>query len=375
MFKISIKPQWQLDRGEQRQVLPRLVELLVRIHETGSLASACTALNLSYRYAWGALREGEQVFGTPLVRSVRGRGAVLTPLGETLVWADKRIAARLSPMLDSLASELEVEVERAVSDSKGILRMHASHGFAVEALRKWFLGKQIPLDLKYRTSQEALSALSRGSCDMAGFHIPVGAFQAPMLANYAQWLRPDSQCLVELATRRQGLIVARGNPLGIQALEDLVRPDVRFVNRQFGSGTRVLLDLMLDKAGIETRQIDGYDTGEFTHAAVAAYVASDMADTGFGVETAARRFDLHFVPIVTERYFFGCSRDLLDTPVMQRVLQTLRSHAFQATINDIPGYDALEAGMVLDIHEAFPSLPVQAPARAARSGRAKVRGP
>jgi molybdate transport repressor ModE-like protein len=356
MFKLSIKPQWQLARGDERHLLPRVVELLIGIHETGTLAGACTRMKLSYRYAWGILQEGHQAFGVPLVESRRGRGAVLTPLGEKLVWADKRIAARLSPIFDSLASELEVELERALSDAQGILRMQASHGFAVELLRDWFARQQIPLDLKYRSSYEALSALDAGACDVAGFHIPLGEFQAPALEHYRDWLRAPTRKLIWLATRRQGLMVARGNPKRIQGLTDLARSDVRFVNRQLGSGTRVLLDLLLRQQSLDTHRIDGYDTGEYTHAAVAAFVASGMADAGFGVETPAQRFGLDFIPLATERYFFACSGEFLETATMTRVLASLRSAEFKAAINALAGYDGMQSGTVMTIAEAFPEF-------------------
>ena len=262
MFKVSIQPQWQLEQADGKQSLPRLVELLARVRETGTLAEACIQAGLSYRYAWGLLQDGTRTFGAPLVTMQRGRGAVLTPLAEKLVWADKRINARLAPLLDSLASELEVELERALSDTGAILRVQASHGFAVETLRDWFVRSRIPIDLKYRSSFEALSSLKGGACDLAGFHVPVGDFEAQALTQYAAWLKPQTQRLIMLATRRQGLIVAPGNPKNIETLTDLTRDDVRFVNRQPGSGTRMLLDLMLERAGLDGSQIRGFDSGE-----------------------------------------------------------------------------------------------------------------
>ena len=356
MFKLSIKPQWQLAHGDEGHQLPRVVELLSGIHETGTLASACARMDLSYRYAWGLLRQGEAAFGAPLVESRRGRGATLTPLGERLVWADKRIAARLSPVLDSLASELESELERALSNTQGILRLQASHGFAVELLRDRFEREQVPLELAYRSGQEALAALAAGACDLAGFHVPLGEFQEPALRIYAPWLRAQGRRFIWLATRRQGLMIAHGNPKRIAGLADLARPELRFVNRQLGSGTRVLLDLLLHQQGIDPKRIDGYDTGEYTHAAVAAYVASGMADAGFGVETPAKRFGLEFLPLASERYFFVCREEALGSVAMQRVLSTLRSPDFKAAINALAGYDGMQAGTVFTLAEAFPEL-------------------
>ncbi len=129
-----------------------------------------------------------------------------------------------------------------------------------------------------------------------------------MVRHFTTWLKPDTHCLIHLAVRSQGLFVRMGNPLGVHAMEDLMRREVRFVNRQVGSGTRLLLDLILAARGIDPARIEGYNNGEFTHAAVAAYIGSGMADVGFGVETAARRFGLEFVPVLKERYFFAIEK-------------------------------------------------------------------
>lgn len=356
MFKVIIKPQWQLQAPNGEPALLRLIDLLVGIHETGSLARACARVELSYRYAWGLLQAGQKSLGASLVISTRGSGAQLTPLGEKLVWADKRIAARLSPLLDSLASEIEVEFERTFAPAEAILRIHASHGFAVEALHRVLGRKQVAADLKYRSSHEVLASLGRGNCDLAGLHLPIGELEAPMLNIYAKSLRQGNLRVIDLALRRQGLMVARGNPKKIREVADLARKGVRFVNRQPDSTTRMLLDLLLAQKQIDGRAIEGYDNGEFTHAAVAAYVASGMADAGFGIETPARRFGLDFIPILQERYFFLCPRPVFETAAIDSVLTILRSSEFRKTINALPGYDATHCGRMLDVAEAFPAL-------------------
>lgn len=353
MFSVSIKPQWHLKGAAGSQQLPRLLELLTVIHETGTLATACRQTGLSYRYAWGMLREGSKLFGAPLVEMSRGRGARLTPLAEKLMWADKRINARLSPLLDSLASELEVELARAVSDSRPILRLHASHGYAVETLRRHFNRLQIPLDLKYRASFDSVTALSQHRCDMAGFAVPVGEFESAILSRYRRWLQPNAHRLIHLATRSQGLIVAHGNPLAIHTIDDLAASPHRFVNRELDSSTRALFELLLDKYQVDRQKISGYDSAEFTHAAVAAYVASDMADVGFGMQAAADSFALDFVPLVRERYFFVCQVDFLRTTVMKRVLETLRSESFRLAVARNGGYDPSDCGLVQSFQEAF----------------------
>jgi molybdate transport repressor ModE-like protein len=353
VFKVEIRPNWQLRSLDGQTVVQRLIDLLVGISEGGSLARACARERLSYRYAWGILRSGQKMLGAPLVESTRGSGARLTALGEKLVWANKRISARLSPLLDSLASEIEVEFERAVAHAESILRIHASHGFAVEALHRFLTRNEIAADVKYRNSMEAMAALMHDSCDLAGLHVPIGEFAPKFQRRYAKVLRSDAYRLVDLVTRNQGLMVPHGNPKKIFAVRDLARRGVRFVNRQSDSGTRYLFDLLLAKNKIDDRRIQGYDTGEFTHAAVAAYVASGMADAGFGVEPPARKFGLDFIPLLKERYFFLFPVEKENSTMISDVLSILRSTTFQKAIDKLPGYSAENCGRVLDAREAF----------------------
>jgi len=367
MLRISINPQWALEaQDETAHPLDRTLKLLGAIKDEGNLFRGARRMGMSYRHAWGTIRDAGRVFGAPLLEMSRGRGAVLTPLGEKLLWADKRVWARLAPVLDSLASELHAEIERAASENAPILRVHASHGFAIELLRDFLSRGRVSVDLKYRGSMEALASLAAGDCDMAGFHVPQGELQGAVLKFYTKWLKPDGHTLVNLATRRQGIFLARGNPKRILSLADLGRPDVRFVNRQLGSGTRILLDLLLKRVNLESREIRGYDTGESTHSGVAAYVASGLADAGFGVETAARAFDLDFIPVASARYFLICEDDALTSPLVTRILEVMTGSAFRAAAGKLVGVDVTYAGTVMRIPEAFPEL---APRRKKPAGR------
>ncbi len=359
MLRIAIQPHLQV-RDDSNGAAPldvsRLVTLLAQIERTGSIRQSCEAIGLSYRYAWGLLEDAQSLFDGPLIDKRRGRGSVLTPLSQQLVWASKRIGARLSPTLESLASELEIELKKVLDASVSALRLHASHGFAVAALRDFLDEHKVRHDLKYCGSLEAVAALAAGDCDIAGFHVPIGEFEAETFERFALWLHPERHCLIHLAVRTQGLFVARGNPKAITRLDDLLRPDVRFVNRQVGSGTRLLLDLILRARGIDPARIDGYSNGEFTHAAVAAYIGSGMADVGFGVETAARRFGLDFVPVLKERYFFAIERERLRSPMLADAVAALTSGGFRERVDALPGYDATLTGTVLTLPQAFPGL-------------------
>ena len=271
-MRIQITPHWGVAQDSEDSVdTTALLALLAAIQETGAIAQAARSIGLSYRHAWGQVKLAESLFGHPLVEAGRGRGSTLTPLAEKLIWADRRIAARLSPLLSSLASELEHELERALPmprNALGTLRLHASHGFAVAALVEQLEAAALPVELRYRNSIEAVAALARGECDLAGFHVPIGDFALPAARRYREWLRADQHSLVHLAVRTQGLFVAPGNPKRIGAITDFTRPGVRFVNRPEGSGTRVLTELLLDGAGVAPRQVRGYDVTELTHAAI-----------------------------------------------------------------------------------------------------------
>ena len=354
MMKVEIRPDWILrDANLVPTALPALLGLLTAVSQLGSIQKAATECGMSYRHAWGMLEQFSAQFGAVLVYKVRGKGTVLSPLAEKLIWADRRIHARLTPMLDSLASELQQELASVLAVDAQVLRVTASHGFAVAALVAQLGEQGITVDIKYRGSTEAAAALSRGECELAGFHLPVGEFEHAAAAKYRPWLDPARHALIHLAYRMQGIFVAKGNPKGITGLADLVRPDLRFVNRQQGSGTRVLLELLLADAGIDRTKISGYATAEFTHAAVAAYVASGMADISFGVETAARRFDLDFIPVIREQYFFACEKKSLDAPLMVAAQETMASEAFRSVLASLPGYDGALRGTRLDLHALF----------------------
>ena len=363
MFKVVINPHWEITHSADAPLdTAVLLGLLMSIQKTGSISKAARLVDLSYRYSWGLLRDAEKMFGTPLLNTDRGRGTTLTPLAEKLIWADRRIRARLSPTLESLASELETEIGKTIVGKTKPLRLDASHGFAVDALLHQLTEANLPVDLRYRNSTDAVAALSRNECDLAGFHVPLGEFEKKAVERYTQWLNPREHCLLHLAVRTQGMFVAPGNPKKILTLQDLARPGVRFVNRQAGSGTRMLLELMLTGANISPFDIEGYQSNEFTHSAIAAFIASGMADVGVGVQTAAHRFSLGFIPLVRERYFLALPLAIMDDPLIQLVIDVVQSDHFRKVINGLAGYDSTDTGKILLLSEAFgqvKSVPAQ----------------
>lgn len=192
-------------------------------------------------------------------------------------------------------------------------------------------------------SLAGLLALASGEVHFAAAHLYDPAaddYNAPFLAT----LTPARTfALLTLAHRTQGLLLARGNPAGVRGIQDLARPGVRTVNRQRGSGTRVLLDQMLQQAGILPSALAGYDREEKTHAGVAAAVAGGAADAGLGIQAAAHSFGLDFLPLVRERYELAL---LAGDPAIPLFLATMARPQFRQAAQALGGYDLAECGQV-----------------------------
>jgi len=354
MIHIEIEPVWRFKRNDDPQSILVMLDFLNEVRVTGKIGPAAERAGVSYRHAWNLIEKWSAFFQAPLVDRKQGRGTSLTAFGGKLVWAGQRLQARLGPQLQNLSQELETEINQFLPHGPSIIRVHASHGFAVSKLRE-LLNREADLgvDLRYVSNQNSLASLAHDGCDLAGMHLPQGELRKMSIAASKGWLTPSIHRVIGFVTREMGLMVKRGNPLRINSVEHLLDPRVRFVNRDPDSGTRLLFDQILAQHKIEGSRMDGYERVEFTHAAVAAYVASDMADVSFGVEAAARQFDLDFVRLVTEDYLFVCRKQLLELESIKRVLAIMRSEEFQTAISQLPGYRCNDAGVVKTVQEAF----------------------
>jgi molybdate transport repressor ModE-like protein len=334
---------------------PRLLPLLRAVARTGSLNQAVASLKLSYRLAWGLLGKTGRLLDQPLVVLERGRGARLSPLGEKLVAADDAAARVVTGRLAGAVRSLNRDVTalRRQAPARPLV-MHASHDLALAELRDTLpRGRGVVLELLFRGSLECLADLARKQCDVAGFHVPEPAAGEDAYAPYRPWLRIRSLRLVRFVARRQGLIVPRSNPKRIRTLADLASGRVRFVNRQPGSGTRLMLDHLLAAARIPSSRINGYQSEEFTHAAVAATIASGMADAGFGIEAAARQQGLDFVPLAMERYYLAARAATLARPAAQALLAALKATAYQKRVRALPGYGTDGMGEAVSVREVL----------------------
>jgi molybdate transport repressor ModE-like protein len=354
MIRINIDTIWRFRKEGSSRQMPMMTALLNEIRSSGKLTEAARRTDISYRHAWDLLNKWSAFFGAPLVERHPGKGTTLTQLGEKLVWANEYLAARLGPQFENLAQQLETDINSMIAHGPAVVRVHASHGFAVSKLREILArNSEIEIDLRYVTNQNSLVSLVNNTCDLAGVHIPRGSLRKRNVVACKERLDPRVHRVVGFVTREMGLIVKRGNPYGISSLERLVNPAIRFINRDHDSGTRQLFDQLLAQRKVDSRKINGYQQIEFTHAAVAAYVASDFADVGFGVEAAARQFGLDFVRIVTEDYLFVGREQILHTPPLKRITDVMRGAEFQTAVAALPGYVAVDTGIVKTLDQAF----------------------
>lgn len=349
--RVHISAGWSFHDEEGNKLNPQLFPLLNGVKQTGKLTAAAKQSKISYRHGWNLLEQAATFFGSKLVLLEKGRGATLTPLGEKVLWAEQRVAARLQPQMENLASELNIEIHKEMADISPVLRLHASHGYAVALLPEFADGFQ--LDLQYKTADDALSALSRNTCDIAGIHIPAQIRMETVLDRYSHYLKNPRYKVIRFITRVQGLMIIPSNPKSIASLKDLTGVGVKFINRQKDSGTRALLDKLLGDQNIVSSEIDGYQEEEFTHTAVAAFVAAGMADSGFGVEAAAKQFNLDFIPITSEDYLMICHERTLEQAGMLRFLAQIRSLNFHNKVAELAGYSAKSCGLIEPLAKRF----------------------
>jgi putative molybdopterin biosynthesis protein len=209
-------------------------------------------------------------------------------------------------------------------------------------------GTGLTLSSNHVGSMGGLMALRRGVCHLAGCHL-LDTSDGSYNGSYIRRMLPGlAMRRVNLVMRDQGLIVPPGNPKGISGIADLARPDVTFINRQAGSGTRILLDWRLGQLGITAAGIRGYDTEEFTHMAVAVAVLGGSADVGLGICAAARALGLAFIPVVTEQYDLVTPAAFFDTPPFQTMLGVIRSERFKSRVDALGGYGTEKSGVVME---------------------------
>lgn len=344
------------------QVRNPLIDLLQAVSTQGSISGGARALGLSYRHVWGELKRWESELGHELLVWEKGQSARLSEFGAKLMWAERQAQARLAPQIEALRGELERSFAQAFDDAVHVVTLYASHDGALSALREHALqpGRvagpgQLHLDIRFTGSVDAIRALNEGRCVMAGFHTLQDTTRKTLTERtYKPLLQPGLHKIIGFSQRTQGLMVPKGNPLNLQSLQDVVQRSARFANRALGTGTRVVLDELLNQAGLSPHAITGYAHCEPSHAAVAHAVAAGQRDTGLGIAAAAERAGLDFVPLSQERYHLVCLKSALSQPGIEALLQLLKTPAWQAEVANMPGQSPLQSGEVLSLRRVLP---------------------
>jgi putative molybdopterin biosynthesis protein len=284
---------------------------------------------------------GDRIVATPLPR---GAGTITS-----LTEADGiiRIANHVEGINDN--EIVSAELLRPLPGISRTIVIVGSHDNSLDVLANQLKinHSELTLSSSHVGSMGGLMAIKRGVCHLAGTHLldtEDGSYNISYLAKYL----PDAAVkLVHLVQRDQGLIIPPGNPKRIKGIEDLGRKDLTFINRQVGSGTRILLDYKLKQLNIKAAAINGYQNEEFTHMAVAVSVLSGAADAGLGIYAAARALNLDFIPVVTEQYDLAIPLEYFETAPIQILLEIINSQKFKQQVQALGGYNTENTGKVI----------------------------
>ena len=321
-MNIAIKPVLMLESSGKTHSstdLSSIAILLREVQRGKTIQSAAEALDVSYRTLWNQLKVAEKALGTPLLLSTKGHGSKLSPAAESF--------------LNSVA-EMERRFDRVSQDEVRRLSGELSSLINPRPVRWVFCSSSDPLieqvidgfaHIDYQTmgSGQALERLLSGDADIAGFHLP----DQDSLVQVQAHLKSAGMMAYPVMRRTQGLMVSTGNPLRIKKLVDLARPEVRFINRQKGAGTRLLLDTLMEKEGIRSDRIRGYRHEEFTHTAVATAIVAGTADAALGLKYIAAQFRLGFVPLEEETFYLAMTTKVHASKPIQKFIQSVQALA------------------------------------------------
>ncbi len=287
-------------------------------------------------------RVGCKLIATPISR---GAGILMS-----LVRADGLVRIPAASEGFGAGTELTVEMLRGKDEIENTIVCTGSHDNALDLLSNHLKLKYpgVSLSSAHVGSLGGIMALKRAEAHVAGMHLLEPETGQYNIAFLKQYLSDRQVMLVNLVYRQQGFMVIKGNPRNIVAFEDLLRPDVSFINRQGGSGTRLLTDYHLKEKGISPKAIKGYDREEYTHMAVASAVLTGIADTGIGILAAANALGLDFIPVAKERYDLAIPREFLCMPQITAMLDIIRhDRDYRSAVAHLGGYDVSDMGVAM----------------------------
>ncbi|MGD0576348.1 MAG: molybdopterin biosynthesis protein [Anaerolineales bacterium] len=284
-------------------------------------------------------RVGEKVVAAPLSR---GAGVI-----SSLVRADGIVQIPRYVQGYAAGERVTVHLYRSPAEIERTIVAIGSHDLTLDLLGQFLARHGFRLTSANAGSLGGLLALRRGEAHVAGSHLLDPDTGEYNLSYIRQYLPETPVAVLGFVDREQGLMVASGNPKAIRSFQDLVRPEVVFVNRQRGAGTRVLLDYYLNRGGIEADRIHGYEREEYTHLAVAAQVASGAADCALGIRAAALALGLDFIPVAREQYDLVVPIDQLESAKLRTLREVLADPEFQAAVMRLPGYEISRMGTLI----------------------------
>ena len=365
-MEIQLTPRWFLKGKQGEELPPELIALLDGIAVGGNLRYAARDARLSYRHAWGMVKHWETFFGHSLVALERGRGATLTEAGETLRATWHRTLERLQPALVDGATFAARGLESVTrQQAEGAIVIAASHGFGIATLAELLRETGVEVDLQVLGSESSLERYARGDAQVAGFHVPEGELGARLFARFAPLLDARRDVLLLVETRELGFMSPRDKP--VSGVRDIARRKLRFLNRQPGSGSRLVFDLLLGEAGLKPATIRGYHNEEYTHLAVAAVVAAGEADVAFGARAAAERFGLAFHREVSEQYLLVLPKEHMHRKPFSLLKHTLSSRGYKQRLASLSGSEGRGSGRVVEVKQ-MPAL-LRMPTRRATTRR------
>ncbi len=284
--------------------------------------------------------------GGTYVATPLSRGAGLI---NSLVRADGIVEIPAGIQGLSAGETVAVQLYRPLAKIERTILILGSHDLTIDLMAQHLASAGLRISSANLGSIGGLIALGRGDSHIAGSHLldpESGEFNLSYIEEY---LPGQGVAVIGLANRQQGLVISPGNPKGIQGLEDLKREDIRYVNRQRGAGTRILLDYHLKQLSLSGDDIRGYEQEEFTHLMVAAAVASGRADCGLAINAAATALELDFIPLFEERYDLIIPLEHYRDPMLQPLLELLADREFRSAVDQISGYSAQPMGVEIAV--------------------------
>lgn len=243
--------------------------------------------------------------------------------------------------------EVRVKLLKPMEEIEKTLVVIGSHDIILDVINDLMLEQNTGMSLSstHVGSLSGLIALKKGEAHLAPSHLLCEEDGTYNVAAIREMFPDEKMALIKGVRRRQGFIVKKGNPKGIHTAADIT-PEIRYINRQRGAGTRVLFDFLLKQAGMRPEEITGYENEAATHMSVAVAVQKDNADTGMGIYSCAKALGLDFVDAAFEEYDFVTRPDYLELPYVKEFLRVLRSAEFKARLEELGGYTCEETGEI-----------------------------